>query len=337
MKDKIDQAIKSGDLFFLGNKLPEDFYSAVLEWKHLAEETQDPKSFYNLAYCYRYGEGIERDIDESVRLYRAALDGGIEKAAGKLYDCYGTDPLNNIINLFDPESSIEYAEKYKQSAVLFYGTLNKLIDKGYTQYKSKLKSAKSIIDILELHISFLKGTSEFKICAEELNKQGYTWVPELVKLMGCEVLHVWTYTEAQKTHSYIKDGNTTYANGRKYHTLKTASYIVNKTDHKCHIYTPNQVEILPGQSFLFSEDNSNQEASIKRDFSSSRKTMQIPFIDLSEINRDLGIKTAINVIAPALPVKYEVKEKSLAMRPGNIISFLGAVAFVGMCIYFAMH
>jgi len=336
MKDKIDQAIKSGELFFLGNKLPEDFYSAFIEWKNLAEVNQDPKAYYNLAYCFRYGEGVEADINASVKSYRSALDNGIEKAASKLYDCFGSY-LKRSINLFNPETTIEDSENYKKTAISFLRTINMLVEKGYSQYTNKIAPTQKIIDVLDLHISYLQGRTEFTACAESLKKRGLTWAPDLVRLMDCQILKVYTYTEEREMHSVIKDGNSSYINGSKYHDLKIADYIVNNNNSKCYLYYPEKYEIEAKQRVLIREDKYPQKATPNHDTSNYRNIDSIPFIELIDINKELGINTSVKAIKPTLSVIYEVREKSLAMRPGNIISFLGAAAFVGMCLYFAMH
>lgn len=37
MKEKIDNLIKDGLLYFMGNKLPDDFYSGFIEWNEISK------------------------------------------------------------------------------------------------------------------------------------------------------------------------------------------------------------------------------------------------------------------------------------------------------------
>ena len=337
MKEKIDRAIKKGELFFLGTKLPEDFYCGFLEWQALAEASQEPKAYYNMGYCSRYGEGIDKDINAAVKCYRAALDGGIERAAEKLYECFGTDPLSKEIKLFDAESSLEEAEQYHKSAVNFLKLLNVLVEKGYTDYRSKIKAAQTVVDVIELHIGFLTDKADFEDSAERLRKKGHEWAVDLMHFMECHLLYVYKYTEEREQHRVVRDGNSSYVPGKKFHTLAIDKYLVNGSKKTCKRYYPKPTEIPENNSLLIHEDKNPWKAAINYDFSQNIQADDVAFIELKEINEELGIATPINLIKPKLPIKYEIKVKALGMRPGNIAMLIGAAALAGMCFYFAVR
>ena len=58
----IDSAIKEKEIFFIGEKLPSDWYEGFILWEKIAQ-TGDPKALFNIAYCYFTGEGTSKDIN----------------------------------------------------------------------------------------------------------------------------------------------------------------------------------------------------------------------------------------------------------------------------------
>ncbi len=68
MANEIDQLIREKRLYFVGDKLPSDFYEAVRLWLPLAE-AGDPKAQYNIARCYHNGDGVDKDSRKAFELY----------------------------------------------------------------------------------------------------------------------------------------------------------------------------------------------------------------------------------------------------------------------------
>lgn len=75
MQKEIDNAIREKRLYFVGDKLPPDWYAAFLTWKPLAE-AGDAKAQYNIGRCYDRGDGIDKDqnLAEEWYLRAAAQD-----------------------------------------------------------------------------------------------------------------------------------------------------------------------------------------------------------------------------------------------------------------------
>lgn len=85
MKEQIDQQIKNGNIIFMGDKLPEDWYQAFLEWKSAWENHQSAEALFNMAYCYREGEGTQLDLTKALELYEKSYALGCKDAFKKLY------------------------------------------------------------------------------------------------------------------------------------------------------------------------------------------------------------------------------------------------------------
>lgn len=84
IQEKIDEAIKKQDLYFIGDALPPDFYAGFKAWLPLAEGG-DPKAMVNVAYCYVHGEGVDRDVANGETWYRKAAERGDTRAMLALY------------------------------------------------------------------------------------------------------------------------------------------------------------------------------------------------------------------------------------------------------------
>jgi len=85
MKEQIDQQIKKGNIIFMGDKLPEDWYQGFLEWKSAWENHQSAEALFNMAYCYREGEGTQLDLTKALELYEKSYALGNKDALEKIY------------------------------------------------------------------------------------------------------------------------------------------------------------------------------------------------------------------------------------------------------------
>ena len=75
-------AAEAGDLD-AKNKLAEKF-----ERYRRASEAGDSTAMFNLAYCYRSGEGVERNWEEAFKWYRRSAEAGHLGAMNNLGGCY---------------------------------------------------------------------------------------------------------------------------------------------------------------------------------------------------------------------------------------------------------
>lgn len=63
-QEEIDKAIKDRWIYFVGDRLPSDWYAAFKEWQQLAE-AGDVKAQVNLGWCYFKGLGTELDFEQA--------------------------------------------------------------------------------------------------------------------------------------------------------------------------------------------------------------------------------------------------------------------------------
>lgn len=87
IQERIDQAIKDQDLYFVGDTLPPDFYAGFKQWLPMAE-SGEVKAMLNVGYCYERGEGVDRSSVTGLEWYRKAADLGDPRALLALYDWY---------------------------------------------------------------------------------------------------------------------------------------------------------------------------------------------------------------------------------------------------------
>ena len=102
MKEQIDLAIKEDKIFFLGEKLQDDWYQAFAEWSDIARKDNNPEAYFNMAYCYLTSNGIKKNIEKAIEYYELAGSLGLNEAythaykarAGVAKKTYG--PLHKI-------------------------------------------------------------------------------------------------------------------------------------------------------------------------------------------------------------------------------------------------
>lgn len=75
MANEIDQLIREKRLYFIGEKLPSDFYEAFRIWLSLAE-AGDVKAQYNVGRCYHNGDGVDKDNRKAFAWYQKAAAQG---------------------------------------------------------------------------------------------------------------------------------------------------------------------------------------------------------------------------------------------------------------------
>lgn len=146
-QEEIDKAIKDKKLYFVGDKLPNDWYEGVITWEKLANDG-NIKAMYNVGRSYLLGKGVE-EIDISTAKY------WLELAAEQ------DEPRSNFLlyKIYTTQGNEEQAEKYLKLANILGDS--RAIEEIKTINEDRLKRAS------ELKISVLKN--EYK---EGLSKVG---------------------------------------------------------------------------------------------------------------------------------------------------------------------
>lgn len=83
----IDALIKSSELYFIGKRLPVDWYEGFGDWLPLAD-AGDAKAQFNVGYCYEHGEGTHHDLAKAYDYYTKASnqsDPGARYNLGLMY------------------------------------------------------------------------------------------------------------------------------------------------------------------------------------------------------------------------------------------------------------
>lgn len=84
-QQQIDEAIKEGALYFVGDALPPDWYAGFKQWLPLAEGG-DAKAAFNVGTCYLRGDGVDRSSTTALDWYRRAANIGDTRAMLALYE-----------------------------------------------------------------------------------------------------------------------------------------------------------------------------------------------------------------------------------------------------------
>jgi len=80
----IDQAIRDKRLYFVGERLPADWYEAFRLWLPLAE-AGDAKAQYNIGRCYDRGDGVDKDKTLALQWYLKAAAQNDPRAYYNIY------------------------------------------------------------------------------------------------------------------------------------------------------------------------------------------------------------------------------------------------------------
>ncbi|MDF7652192.1 hypothetical protein PUG42_27015 [Erwiniaceae bacterium L1_54_3] len=335
MKEKIDQAIKNAEIFFLGNKLPDDFYSAFIEWSRITEETDEPKAFYNLAYCYKNGEGINKNLQKAIDNYIIALDKGIKEAADQLYLIFGKETLERKIILFNKTTSLVESEKYQKDTQVLLNIVSKFIKRGLNKFEAVKIALNDMLSVLDLHIAFLRNDEEFKsTCEYQKKNNGIHWATDLYKISHCRMQKVFLYQESRESREVIVNGSTAYAKGAKFYKVLETLYFINSTQETVKLYYPSPKEFAPGdrerEYNWISNDFISKEIKPPAQYTSFHT---VNFIQLHQINSALGFKSAVDIIKPWLPVDVINETKELPVSTLNKVG-LFILAMIALVVLF---
>jgi len=86
-KTELDALIKGRDLYFVGSKLPNDWYEAYGSWLPLADEG-DAKAQVNVGFCFQHGHGADKNIDQAIAYYMKAAEQKDPRACYCLYQFF---------------------------------------------------------------------------------------------------------------------------------------------------------------------------------------------------------------------------------------------------------
>lgn len=119
---EIDQAIKGKRLYFVGEKLPSDWYEAFRIWLPLAQ-SGDSKAQFNVGRCYSLGDGIDKDVEESIKWLLKSAEQGDPRSHFNLYLHYleveniplAKDWLAQATNLCEPRAMMIKAKELLSS------------------------------------------------------------------------------------------------------------------------------------------------------------------------------------------------------------------------------
>lgn len=156
---EIDKAIKEKKLYFVGDRLPVDWYEGFKLWMVLAE-TGDPKAQFNIGRCYSRGDGVDEDHTKAEYWYLEASKQNDPRALYNLYLQYKESPAATQKSL---------AEDY----------LSKAVDLGEPRALEEIKSR----NVKRLHEERLLAEEQSKrlqkIEDEEKNKKWVTLLSEI--------------------------------------------------------------------------------------------------------------------------------------------------------------
>jgi len=102
IQNEIDQAIRNKRIYFIGEKLPSDWYEAFRLWLPLAE-AGDPKAQLNIGRAYYLGNGIEEDNNKAIEWFEKAAAQGEPRSAYNLYKAF--------LEIKNPDKASEWLKK----------------------------------------------------------------------------------------------------------------------------------------------------------------------------------------------------------------------------------
>lgn len=140
MKEQIDLAIKEDKIFFLGEKLQDDWYQAFAEWSDIARKDNNPEAYFNMAYCYLTSNGIKKNIEKAIEYYELAGSLGLNEAYTHAYKARAEYVFKDDINDY-----ISYLETLKEKGVWSHAP----DEKGCRTYFSCEHEALQFQDVVE--------------------------------------------------------------------------------------------------------------------------------------------------------------------------------------------
>lgn len=347
MKEKIDNAIKHGLLFFIGQRLPEDFYAAFIEWNHIANTTGAPEAHYNLGYCYANGEGTQKNVEKSFHHYQIALDGGVAASGMRMVRLYRNTHLRlpARLQLFDVSP---VRDEIIDTAITCLDKLIKLTDEVISKGSHDVNPLREQFDafktLLELHVVRKKeDVKQYKEKCLSLIAAGYSWVKPLLGILDCKVETVNHFRAQQETFKGgVVNGTTQYHKGKIYYLLSKTYDFINAapTDITVYVRSHRAVEVPAGSRHQFSEPSSSHDRYSHVTYSENSQTVSTvwvyPFGRQGKIFDEIPVESIESGFS--LPEKVDVKvTKRLpdASIAGTVFNVIAAIVIISICLFVA--
>lgn len=269
MKDKFDSLIKSGELFFVGEKLPEDFYHAFNIW-NVASESENPKVQYNLGYCYTNGEGVQKDLEKGFEYYMKAFDNGILNAGKYLVRLKSlfTIGYTTYLRFFDKNQR----EENKQILERLHSNLPSLLDfaneikrRGYNQIDNELIKLNQLMKLVQLDVIYKKESlPDFLSAVDKAIDEGHVWAKQIRAALQSKIVCTVRNTRDQSvSEAGVHNGTTRYAKSKPFYDYSQTTEFQN--DSNIPVYVETAISKLPvsippgGKGFLLSNKGRSDE------------------------------------------------------------------------------
>lgn len=208
-QEKIDQSIRAKQLYFIGDKLPSDWYEAFSLYLPLAD-AGDPKAQYNIGRMYELGNGVDKNQGKAFQYFKKSADQG---------------DLRAIVNLANMYKNGCFVEKSQTMAMDLYKKAMDSDDWRATvlYFDEKCKEAYRNGDVGAAK-EYMEQLAEFgkrndnKICSDYA-RMGIVALCLSINEFKSTAL-VKNVDKSKHSYSYIANGNSA---GGKY-TLKTVTY-----------------------------------------------------------------------------------------------------------------
>lgn len=337
MKEKIDGLIKDGLLYFIGNKLPDDFYSALTEWTDIANATNDPKAHYNIAYCFNVGEGTQPDFERAKSHYMQALNGGLQAAGLRILRMQrkATLKLPEKLQLFNSHSlSSEEAMQHVASLNALVALAEELINKGCDDVKPAGEQFFILATLLELHALYQSGDiSGYNALCQARISQGYSWAQPLLKIRDCRVETEVVY-KAQKdvVGQGINRGTSVLYEGKKYYLVSTYAKLINDTDTDLVVNDPilGKSDVAAGTTFNFHDPRSGDKVNSVPDTLKAESTR---FVQVFPFGKNLPplSETTVKELQCGFELPEKVSQKVTEIAGGGTGGF-GKIALLAIAV-----
>jgi len=332
MKEKFDSLIKSGELFFVGEKLPEDFYHAHNIWREEAQHG-NPKADYNLGYCYLHGEGTDIDLKKSFEFYMQAFDKGIKKASKSLVRLklkLTIGVLNNL-KLFDTEPDQDthtVLERLNTYLPGLYDFSMDLKNRGGEAIDEEINKLADLRKLIHLDTVYKKGDkAAFQHAVDKLIAEGHEWARQISGGLKSQIICLVSNRRTQDvSEGGVHNGTTQYSKSKPYYQYYQRNILQNNSDITLYFIGyisqwPDKVK--PGERGTFTSKSGKSDVPYHHDGTVVDSVSLAPFNSTKYFNI-LNIEDLITRFK--LPVKNET-ESSNAVKSGFS---LPAIIFIAL-------
>lgn len=323
MEDNFDKLIKSGELFFVGEKLPSDFYQAHNIWSKEADHG-NPKAYYNLGYCSLHGEGTEKDWEKALFFYGIAFEKGISKAGKPIIWLKAREILGTLhyLRLFDTppnEDTPKAIERLKNNIFRFQDFCKEIKSKGCSLIDEEIDKVSQLIILLELNDVYHKeDTAQFKKFVDKIINDGHRWALQIRGAVKSSIISsISNLRTTDVAGSYVINGTTMHTKSKPYYKYSQAEYIKNASDTVLYFstkgFTP-PVFVMPGEKAVLDAKSGKSDYKYTRDGSISDIFYLTPFNDIFYF-KSLGIDNLLTAFK--LPVEQQSEYKDNVHSDGS--------------------